>query len=331
MRTILILTQNDDVSTTKVMRWIHYLDKNIKVIRLHPEDLYNASLGTVPLNNSLHISTEFSEFSTNSIGVVWTRKWNIYPTSSDKIFVDGTISKQEEIVIKSNLRDEFSAFFRFFIYTLNHNKHTYWLNHPNNIGTRKLEDLLLAEQVGFNIPKSFICTEFDAHLVRTNQSYISKHLSNCFSLYRNHIPYITYTCRVKQDDKESFFVSLIQEEMRKELEIRVFYINSQCFSIAIMSQNNKKTELDYRNYDYENPNREEVFALPIHIQNKIRKFMKIRKLETGSLDFILTPEGKYVFLEVNPCGQYDLFNLANIYPDKIIAEHLINKSYESKK
>ncbi|MDR3047884.1 MAG: hypothetical protein LBU51_09825, partial [Bacteroidales bacterium] len=57
----------------------------------------------------------------------------------------------------------------------------------------------------------------------------------------------------------------------------------------------------------------------------IDMFMQNMNLQTGSLDFILTPAGDYIFLEVNPCGQYDVFNSCNVYPDKLIAEHLISK------
>lgn len=48
----------------------------------------------------------------------------------------------------------------------------------------------------------------------------------------------------------------------------------------------------------------------------------------GSLDFILDKQGNYVFLEINPSGQYGLFDSCNIHPDKLIAEYLLKKHYE---
>ena len=44
--------------------------------------------------------------------------------------------------------------------------------------------------------------------------------------------------------------------------------------------------------------------LPREIETKILALMKIFGLVYGAFDFIVTPDGRYVFLEVNPSGQY---------------------------
>ena len=54
-------------------------------------------------------------------------------------------------------------------------------------------------------------------------------------------------------------------------------------------------------------------------------------LITGSLDFILTPSGEYVFLEVNPSGQYDMISKpCNYHLDKAIATFLYNSDKDEK-
>lgn len=57
---------------------------------------------------------------------------------------------------------------------------------------------------------------------------------------------------------------------------------------------------------------------------KVRAFMKEAKLNIGCLDIIRDETGRYVFLEVNPLGQY-LSESAkcNYYLEKNIAEWLI--------
>jgi hypothetical protein len=53
-------------------------------------------------------------------------------------------------------------------------------------------------------------------------------------------------------------------------------------------------------------------------------------MNTGSIDLILTPNGEYFFLEINPMGQYDwLSKNCNYYIEKDIAEMLINKTRSS--
>ena len=46
------------------------------------------------------------------------------------------------------------------------------------------------------------------------------------------------------------------------------------------------------------------FALPEEIAEKCRRYMRMAGLNFGCFDVIVTPEGEYVFLEVNQAGQF---------------------------
>ena len=48
----------------------------------------------------------------------------------------------------------------------------------------------------------------------------------------------------------------------------------------------------------------EPVSLPKGLQSKILSFMRFLGLQYGALDFRLTPDGRYVFLEINPAGQW---------------------------
>ena len=53
------------------------------------------------------------------------------------------------------------------------------------------------------------------------------------------------------------------------------------------------------------------------------RFMDKAGLNTGSLDFVITKNKRFVFLEVNPVGQYDFVSVnCNYHLDKIIAKKL---------
>jgi hypothetical protein len=54
--------------------------------------------------------------------------------------------------------------------------------------------------------------------------------------------------------------------------------------MAIFSQNDKKTKIDFRNYNAIKPNRTVPFKLPIRIEEKIVKFMKLVDMNWGSID-----------------------------------------------
>lgn len=66
------------------------------------------------------------------------------------------------------------------------------------------------------------------------------------------------------------------------------------------------------------------YILPRAIELKINRFMKKMNLDTGSIDMIVTPELEYVFLEVNPVGQYDMVSVpCNYHLHSKIAKILI--------
>lgn len=322
---ILLLSNDSDSSTSKVIRWLNYLDNSIDVIRLHLSDLANAHIYQKDIMCPLQIGTPFT-FDTNEVSVVWTRKYSIL--NIDGIIIDKSISDNDKKDIIQNLKNEWDTFLDYFYFQIEQNN-SYWLNKPCYSAPNKLQQLYVANQIGFNTPTSILST--NKNDIEIPQDLITKPLSDSIFVDISGSNYLSYTSRVSKEQLErEYFISLFQEEIQKEIELRVFYLDGQCHTIAIMSQNNKQTEVDYRQYDHEKMNRNELYKLPINIEYLVIKFMKRMNLQTGSLDLILDKNGNYIFLEVNPSGQYDIFNCCNIYPDKLIAEHLIEKYHEYK-
>ncbi len=48
----------------------------------------------------------------------------------------------------------------------------------------------------------------------------------------------------------------------------------------------------------------EPYALPLELHQKIHRFMKKMGLVFGAMDFIVTEDGQYIFLEINEQGQF---------------------------
>ena len=155
---------------------------------------------------------------------------------------------------------------------------------------------------------------------------------NSLSFFRiEDVSYYTYTKIVDDDLLESipekFSFSLFQEYIEKQFEIRSFFLNREEFSMAIFSQQSSKTMTDFRNYDKEYPNRRVPFKLPEYVREKVLKLMDELHINTGSFDFIFSKSGEYVFLEVNPVGQFGMVSMpCNYYLEKKIALSLINEN-----
>ena len=72
--------------------------------------------------------------------------------------------------------------------------------------------------------------------------------------------------------------------------------------------------------------REIPYDLPDELDVRIKLFMNRIGLECGSLDFVLTTNDDYYFLEVNPVGQFGwVSEICNYNLYSVVAEYLINR------
>jgi hypothetical protein len=101
--------------------------------------------------------------------------------------------------------------------------------------------------------------------------------------------------------------AIFQEYIDKQVELRITIVGDQVFTAAIHSQEHPETLVDFRRLALM-PNDESVkhtiFELPAEIRAKLLSLMKKLGLVFGCVDMILTPKGEFVFLEVNPAGQW---------------------------
>ena len=94
-----------------------------------------------------------------------------------------------------------------------------------------------------------------------------------------------------------------QQYVEKRYEYRVMVIGNQVLACRIDSQASSMTKTDWRHYDFDNVEHSRA-ELPLGVQEQLICFMHEIGLTYGAIDLIETPEGDYVFLEVNPCGQW---------------------------
>jgi len=93
-----------------------------------------------------------------------------------------------------------------------------------------------------------------------------------------------------------------QEYIPKEREFRITVIGDEVFVAAIDSQSNERTKIDWRHYDV--PMKISKGVLPEEIADRCVRLVKSYGLNYSTMDVILTPDGRYVFLENNPNGQW---------------------------
>lgn len=316
-KVILIFSEENDPVTDDVFRWLHKLDNKCLVKRLNYEDdIFGLNI-RLP-NNEITIKTKDGVLDLNKIHKIWYRRGLI-----------NYLNNKEILNYKYYLKHEFNKLHDG-IWSILEKKSC---SSFRNTHLSKLEMLSKANSLGIMIPKTIYTDskkELSNFFYENGGAIISKAIENAgFYDEEKKQVFGESTKSVLEKDiincPNKFFVSAFQETIIKKYEIRTMYYKEHFFSMAIISQNNSKTKVDYRNYDDDNPNRNLPYQLPVLLEKKIIKLMKSLRLETGSLDLILTSKNEYVFLEVNPFGQYlpvDYLFRGEI--SKLIANDILN-------
>ena len=95
----------------------------------------------------------------------------------------------------------------------------------------------------------------------------------------------------------------LQKYIEKSYEVRYTVVGDNHHVCKIDSQKSNIANIDWRRYDIPNTPHYPI-SPPIKIKNMITKFMKNFDLSFGALDFIVTPNGNWIFLEINTMGQW---------------------------
>jgi ATP-GRASP peptide maturase of grasp-with-spasm system len=336
---LLILTEAFEESTDLVLEWLlHY---KIPFFRINQEDkvtLQEMNISNEAFSFSIVVNDAVS-IHANEITAFWYRRGFLhtpYSYQQDHFFTDNPQLAKD---INQNLYTELQNLKQVLYEYLDNRAHINSFASRNN---NKLQHLQLAAGLGLKVPHTLVCTQkanlrsfYEQHpdgiIVKPNSSGFF------FKTEEEGITedYAVYTNCISADDLEvfpdDFFPTLFQQKLSKQFELRIFYLQGKSYAMAIFSQQDKQTELDFRRYNIARPNRNVPFKLPAALQQKIKQFMKQVGLGSGSLDMIYTPEGDYYFLEVNPVGQYGFTGAAGNYPlDQLIALHL-KQQYEKEK
>lgn len=109
----------------------------------------------------------------------------------------------------------------------------------------------------------------------------------------------------------------LQEMVKKAYEVRITCLDKYLWPVRIDSSD----PIDWRKSTAKN--RYELIDVPDHIREMCQNVLKEFGLWFGAFDFIVTPDDEWIFLEVNPNGQWLwLENLLNLDMSKRLVEFL---------
>lgn len=97
---------------------------------------------------------------------------------------------------------------------------------------------------------------------------------------------------------------IFQPLIEKARELRVIVVGKEVFSGAIDASKTERGRIDWRQLDQRDAVRWTKATLPAHVKRQVFQLLNRLGLVSGALDFIVTPDGRHVFLEVNPAGEW---------------------------
>lgn len=315
---VLIISTNGEKTTQKVIEWLYF--SNIKFIRINDNDFFQTEDFSFFNADIENISIEQFNLKLKLFNIIWYRKFGFFNAAKEVQYLKNKVESNLMGIIKT----EYYGLLNSFISLLP--PENLFIPNPKSLPINKFFTLKCAHQAGLNIPNSIICNnKADLRLFKKkNNRIICKALDKSQVIGVNEKLFAMFTQEVTDEVidnlEEYFFPSLTQELIEKKYEIRSFYFLGKFFSMAIFSQKDKDTEIDYRNYNLEKPNRISCYSLPKEVEEKTANLMKQMNLNTGSIDFIKSKNNEYYFLEINPLGQFDFVSVyCNYYLDKMLS------------
>jgi MvdC family ATP-grasp ribosomal peptide maturase len=200
-----------------------------------------------------------------------------------------------------------------------------------NLAHNKLRQLRVASEVGFVIPQTLVTNKAESareFFKQVKGKMVSK-LLTALSHTMESTSFFVYTSTVKEEDlldAESlrYCPMVFQEEIPKQLELRVVYVNGNIFVGALDASVYKESKVDWRRPGVA-VGAWQFHELPDQVVSRLKAFMAKFGLLFGALDFILTPSGEYVFLEINPLGEWGMLErdldlpISNAIADALIS------------
>jgi MvdC family ATP-grasp ribosomal peptide maturase len=210
-----------------------------------------------------------------------------------------------------------------------------WVNEParEREAENKLLQLRLAHEEGLSVPETLVTNDplrAREFFAEQGGAVVAK-LLHPLSFGMDASPFFVYTSEVKAADLEDAEAlrhcpMVFQRRVEKARELRAAYVGGRLFTGALDARTSARGKTDWRRATAGECAWEED-EVPADVAAKVHALMRRLGLAYGAVDLIRTPEGRHVFLEVNPGGEWGMLERDLALPiSEAIAEELLKDS-----
>lgn len=289
---LLILSSEKDLAADFLI--VELIRRELPYFRLNTEDLATA-------NYTLHLD-----------GADTIREVSVGPKSVDlgtveAIWYRRAMQPSVVTVLTPGERSFIAGELRHLATGLILNPSVRWVNPIDHVSVaeHKLYQLRVAQEIGFRIPKTLVSNNplrlrefvggnpgatickpiFHGLLVDGSQRY---------SIYTRGI-----SAEMIDDESVGLCPAFLQEQIPKKSDVRATFIGPKCFVAEVTSS---ASFVDWR--DPEAGATFSISQLDLKHEAMCQQMLSRLGLVYGAFDFVMTPDGELVFLEVNPTGEW---------------------------
>jgi len=184
-----------------------------------------------------------------------------------------------------------------------------WINHPSALADAeyKPRQLALARQLGMTVPPTLITNRADAvrgFAARHGDLIVKPLAEPIVEEAGGYTP--VWTRRLTCEDLADLggvqaTAHLFQQWVPKRFEVRLTVVGQRLFPVAVHA-GSQQARIDWR-ADYDALAYEPV-QCPAEVAQQVAGFCQAFGLTFAAFDFVVTDEGRWVFLECNGAGQW---------------------------
>jgi len=295
---VLILTDKFDEHANLIIKKLQKI--NLDFFRLDL-DVNSLRSTTITFNNNIwYIQNENGTFKSTDVKCIWSRR----------AFVELTLEEQSEQNNDFKIwKNEWNKTLLGLYLSLSKAK---WLNplRKSYKAENKYLQMQLANEIGFNLPDTTVSNNRDwlkDFCLNHSNNVVLKLMSQEFYKTEEGFKGL-YVNKINCNDLEEFKQYdenpiVLQEYIDKLYEVRYTVVGEEHLVCKIESQKSKIANIDWRRYDIANTPHS-IIEPPEKIKEMVNIFMKKLQIEYGALDFIVSKNGEWFFLEVNSMGQW---------------------------
>ncbi len=289
---ILILSRLDDREADVV--GLQLAAHGIPYLRINADSLLTETKFTFYRDfQNVKASIHSSGWSLHTLGVIWFRHFDVSAISFP----------QTDPITEYFVRAEWMTAIR----SLMSISTVDWINHPDIIHKLdRMSQLQLADAVGLTTPKTLVSNEPEdirSFITLCSGKAVVKVLGDHFLETTPGTLQGIFPRLIVESDadilKETLSVpSLYQEYIPHITEVRVTIIDQEVIAAEVEKANPEDI--------WHHPDKVFVQShqLPLRVKERLQQYMKISGLRFGAFDLLLTSSNDYIFLEVNPIGDW---------------------------